>query len=170
MRNNTEFSRYCQLSPSSEPAHISDTFLSEIWADFLGDLAGQTDGGVDDEVTVQDEDAKDEDALAGGEDDVESQHDPEGAGVSLGGRQVPERQRQVGYHGADQQQQEDGVTEYLGLGEQVTSTPSTFSISSSSTLQEHRRATAEFAGRLEVSLAGGGSLQLLQGIISASVM
>ena len=68
------------------------------------------------------------------------------------------------------------MTEHLGLGEQVTSTTSytsyttSSSTSSSSTLQEHRRATAEFAGRLEVSLAGGGSLQLLQGIISASVM
>ena len=138
-------------------------------------------------MTVQDEDAEDEDALAGGEDDVESQHDPEGAGVSLGGRQLPERQRQVGYHGTDQQQQEDGVTEHLGLGEQVTSTSTTISYttssttsytssttasstSSSSTLQEDRRATAEFAGRLEVSLAGRGILQLQQGIISASVL
>ena len=180
MRNNTEFSRYCQLSPSSEPAHISDTFLSEIWADFLGDLAGQTDGGVDDEVTVQDEDAEDEEALAGGEDDVEGEHHPVGPSVGLErlrAGQLPEREGQVGYHGADQQQQQEGVTEHLG--EQVTSSSSFLSSPSpsSSSLQNHRPATAKFAGRLELSITRGEFcfcratlLQLQQGIISAPSM
>ena len=161
MRNNTELSRYCQFSPSSEPAHISDTFLSKIWADFLGDLAGQTDGGVDDVVTVQDEDAEDEDALAGGEDDVESQHDLVDSSVGLErlcGRQVPDREAQLGYHGADQQEQQQRVTEHLG--QLVTTTTSTI-------ILIHSPATAQFAGRLKLCVAGG-TLQLQQGIISTS--
>ena len=73
-------------------------------------------------MTVQDEDAEDEDALAGGEDDIESQHDPVGPGVGLCGRQLPDSEGQVGYDGADQQQQQDGVTEDLGeLGPSLTS-------------------------------------------------
>ena len=152
MRNNTELSRYCQFSPSSEPAHISDTFLSKIWADFLGDLAGQTDGGVDDEVTVQDEDAEDEEALAGGEDDVESQHDPVGPGVGLVTGQLPDSEGQVGYDGADQEQQQDGVAEHLGeLSPSLT-------VSTSA-------AVAQLASGLQLT----GGPELLQGLIPPPV-
>ena len=105
-------------------------------------------------MTVQDEDAEDEDALAGGEDDVESQHDPVGpsASVGLSGRQLPDGEAEVGYDGADQEQQQDGVTEDLGeLGPSLT-------ISSSATV-------TQLTGRLQLR----GS-QLMQGLIPPSVM
>ena len=84
--------------------------------DLLGDLPGQTDGGVDDVVAVQDEDAEDEEALAGGEDDVQRQHHLVGPSISLEGvrGQPPDGESEVGDHGAEQEEKEDGVTEDLG--------------------------------------------------------
>ena len=118
----------------------------------LGDLPGQADGGVDDEVTVQDEDAEDEDALAGGEDDIESQHDPVGPGVGLCGDQLPDSEGQVGYDGADQEQQQDGVAEHLGeLSPSLT-------VSTSA-------AVAQLASGLQLT----GGPELLQGLIPPPV-
>ena len=95
-------------------------------------------------MAVQDEDAEDEDALAGGEDEVESQHDLVGPSVDLErlrGRQPPDSEGEVSNHGADQEQEEDGVTE--DLVESFTSTTT----------------VAQLAARL----AGGSQLQ--QGLI-----
>ena len=101
-------------------------------------------------MTVQDEDAEDEEALAGGEDDLERQHHLVGPRVSLerlGGRQLPDGEAQLGYHGADQEEEEDGVTEDLGL----TSPTSTTTV-------------AQLAGRLPTGV------QLQQGLIPPSAM
>ena len=91
-------------------------------------------------MAVQDEDAEDEDTLAGGEDEVESQHDLVGPSVDLEGlrgRQPPDSEGEVSNHGADQEQEEDGVTEDLGeLGPSLT-------ISSSATV-------AQLTGRLQL--------------------
>ena len=101
-------------------------------------------------MAVQDEDAEDEDALAGGEDEVESQHDLVGPSVGLArlrGSQPPDSQGEVSDHGADQQEEEDGVTEYLG----ETSLTSTTTV-------------AQLAARL------AGRSQLQQGLIPPPAM
>ena len=103
-------------------------------------------------MTVQDEDAEDEEALAGGEDDVESQHDPVGPGVGLSAGQLPDSEGQVGYDGADQEQQQDGVAEHLG-----ELSPS-FAVSTSA-------AVAQLASGLQLT----GGPELLQGLIPPPV-
>ena len=103
-------------------------------------------------MTVQDEDAEDEEALAGGEDDVESQHDPVGPGVGLCTGQLPDSEGQVGYDGADQEQQQDGVAEHLG-----ELSPS-FAVSTSA-------AVAQLASGLQLT----GGPELLQGLIPPPV-
>ena len=120
--------------------------------EFLLDLPGDTDYGVEDVLAVQDEDAEDEEALAGGEDDVQREHDLVGAGVGLKGLrgQAPHGEGEVRDHGGHHEEEEEGVSEDL------------WEVLDASLLQVELGAAAHVAPDLGLGVGGGLTPRPLQ--------
>ena len=119
--------------------------------EFLLDLPGDTDYGVEDVLAVQDEDAEDDEALTGGEDDVQREHDLVGAGVGverLRG-QAPHGEGEVRDHGGHHEE-EEGVSEDL------------WEVLDASLLQVELGAAAHVAPDLGLGVGGGLTPRPLQ--------
>ena len=85
------------------------------YKEFVLQFPADGEEGFEDVLAVQNEDAEDEEALTGGEDDVQREHDLVGAGVGverLRG-QAPHGEGEVRDHGGHHEEEEEGVSEDL---------------------------------------------------------